>query len=141
MDADDIRRGYAYHEAGHAIVASALGLRVTLVEIRADKEDSRMTVDRTGARLAICFAGRAAEKIFNARTHRFAHFEDWRKADTLVEHLDEPMRPAQKHAGCERAVELIQLHKAQTIQVAEYLMRHGKMEHDAGLALLPAVTD
>lgn len=85
-------RGTAYHEAGHAVVAWALGVRVAKVEIGpADRgypggthtyppEEALSLRDQ----LAILLGGKAAEFLFDAPTHGRAWFLDRYYADKLV---------------------------------------------------------
>jgi hypothetical protein len=71
MDAAEHLKGMAYHEAGHAVVAWALGLPVGDVYVRKMGEgnggaqigcaDALSFIDR----LAVCFAGIQAEAVFN----------------------------------------------------------------------------
>ena len=67
LDADD--RALAIHEAGHAVVARALGAEVVCVEIdvRTGNGGSRSSVFADNIKnLAVCVAGRKAEHAFAA---------------------------------------------------------------------------
>ncbi len=73
---DQDRRGAAYHEAGHAVVASALGLSVRRMEIAIDGDDAKGAADIQDDpnlplvdQLAVCAAGLEAQKLFKAPTH------------------------------------------------------------------------
>jgi len=68
---DQDRLGAAYHEAGHAIVASALGLTIERMEIGINGDDAKGATDIRDVaglpladQLAICAAGIEAQKIF-----------------------------------------------------------------------------
>lgn len=69
------RVGAAYHEAGHAVIASALGLSVGRMEIAINGDDAKGAADIEieGAlllplvdQLAICAAGMEAQEVFEA---------------------------------------------------------------------------
>src|SRR5258705_13294668 len=66
LDADD--RALAIHEAGHAVVARALGAEVVFVEIdvRTGNGGSRSVFADNIENLAVCVAGRKAEHAFAA---------------------------------------------------------------------------
>jgi hypothetical protein len=87
------RRGAAYHEAGHIVVASALGLRVGAAVIGVDGDDAKgeadIDCDRSLPlvdRIAVCAAGREAQHVFGAPTHRLAGAMDEAKIIKLTEH-------------------------------------------------------
>src|SRR5450631_2064977 len=80
---EDERRGAAIHEAGHAVVAWALGLRVFRLVIaidgditagKADIEQNRSSslVDR----IALCAAGGDAQELFDAPTNDICAISD-----------------------------------------------------------------
>lgn len=78
------RRGAAYHEAGHAVVAAVLGLTVAGIEIAIGGDDAKgatVTGDPAGLpledQLTICAAGMEAQKIFDAPTHDDAGVADY----------------------------------------------------------------
>ena len=71
LNASEHLRGMAFHEAGHAVVAWALGLPVGDIYVRQIEEgngdaqigcaDALSFIDR----LAVCFAGIRAEEVFD----------------------------------------------------------------------------
>jgi ATP-dependent Zn protease len=138
------RRGAAYHEAAHAIVALAVGLRVAKVEIGLDGDDSagRMEIETATIHLskvdgiAICLAGKAAAKVFEAPMKPRAYLLDRYQVDKLIEGLEEDSRSALKRDGYQRAVELLEANKTQVCKMAEYLIENCKIDHSAGFELL-----
>lgn len=85
----DERRGAAIHEAGQAVVAWALGLKVRRMAIgvggdltagEADIEEKRSMslVDR----IALCAAGGMAQHTFKAPTDECLQFPTWTKYGT-----------------------------------------------------------
>jgi ATP-dependent Zn protease len=71
IDAED--RALAFHEAGHAVVARAVGRQVKWVEVRfgppgagkTETDNEEITIDRV---LAICVAGSRSEEVFGVTT-------------------------------------------------------------------------
>jgi ATP-dependent Zn protease len=121
-------RGAAYHEAGHAVVASALGLVVTTVEIQDDGGGKTTTVPLPELcierQVAVCLAGEAAETLFGAPTHSRARLLDWYEVDKLLASLDASLRLATKQSAYRLAEALLTKHKEQVVRVAEHLMVH-----------------
>jgi hypothetical protein len=121
-------RGAAYHEAGHAVVATALGLVVTTVEIRADGGGKTTTVPLLELcieqQVAVCLAGEAAETLFDAPTHSRARLLDWYEVDKLLATFDAPLRLATEQSAYRLAEALLTKHKEQVVRVAEHLMLH-----------------
>jgi hypothetical protein len=80
------QRGAAFHEAGHAIVASALGLAIYRVEIAIDGDDAKGAADIQHNpklclvdQIAICAAGMEAQQLYAAPTHEGAGWGDYGK--------------------------------------------------------------
>src|SRR4051794_23239319 len=97
------RLGAAYHEAGHAVVASALGLSIGRIEIAINDDDAKGAADIEieGAlllplvdQLAICAAGIEAQEFFEMPTHDLAGFGDVGKMFELLHDYDEAERRA-----------------------------------------------
>ena len=90
------RQGAAYHEAGHAVVASALGLAVGRIEIAIDGDDAKGGTDIQDDadlplvdQIAVCAAGVEAQKLFDAPTHEGAGWGDYGKMIELLDGFDE----------------------------------------------------
>jgi hypothetical protein len=78
MTSDDFRSA-AYHEAGHVVVAWALGLEIGNAEIGVNEDDSagRVEIETDEDmplvdKIAVCVAGLEAQQIFNAPGHENA---------------------------------------------------------------------
>ena len=106
------RRGAAYHEAGHVVVAWALGLAVD------------------------AGAGREAQSVFGAPTNHLAGAMDEAKIIKLTKHLHEEARSALRNDGYQRAHELIVAHKAKVDRIAENLAAIGSLSQAEIRALL-----
>jgi ATP-dependent Zn protease len=135
------RKGVAYHEAGHAVAALALGLRVKKIEIESDGDASpgAISIEPTAKelssidRIAICFASEAAAEIFDAP---MCYWADRYQAEKLTEGLDEESKLALEQEGYQRAIELLTANREQVVKVAEYLIENCKIDHNAGFELL-----
>ena len=110
---NDGLRGVAYHEAGHAVVALALDLRVARVEIF-DEDYSGATdvVDQTDHlpvedRIALCVAGMNANWMFKAPTHELAFFQDYGCVQELISDIDEAEGDVLEDKGHQRASDLL----------------------------------
>jgi ATP-dependent Zn protease len=138
------RRGVAYHEAGHAVAALALGLRVKKIEIEFDGDASpgAISIEPTAKelssvdRIAICFASEAAAEIFDAPMKSKSYWADRYQAEKLTEGLDEESKSALEQEGYQRAVELLTANREQVVKVAEYLIENCKIDHNSGFELL-----
>jgi ATP-dependent Zn protease len=120
-------RPAAYHEAGHAIVAWALGLTVHKIRVRAD--DGGGTTITEGAddlplidQATIMVAGREAEEVFDAPSHEWSHAGDLGMMVELFETTPEPEGEAIRAAADARARELLIAHKPAVIRLAERLL-------------------
>ena len=128
------RRGAAYHEAGHIVVAWALDLCVGSAEIGVDGDDAKGKAKIADSRLlplkdriAICAAGLEAQNVFGAPTHPLAGALDEAEIIELTEHLDENARLAARDEGYQRAHELIIGHKAKVDRIAKSLLANGQI--------------
>jgi ATP-dependent Zn protease len=103
-------RGTAYHEAGHAGVAWALGLSVHRMVIgiagdltagEADIEEKRSMslVDR----IAICSAGGDAQELFDAPTNDICAISDMGKIYDLIGEYNEPVGSSLRQIGFQKS--------------------------------------
>jgi len=133
----------AYHEAGHAVVAWALGLAVSRIEIgiggdnakgatNVEHDQERPLIDR----LALCAAGLEAQKLFGAPTHDLAGWGDYGKIFELLDGFDEEASSALTDDGHKRAYDLLRANMDRVQRIANALMVHGKLDHDAATELL-----
>jgi hypothetical protein len=123
--------GTCFHEAGHAIVAAALGLEVLNIHINKDDESGATDLSDGPLSLidqvAVCFAGLEAQLIWEhpsehlAEAGDYATFRGWE----LVKYLSDEERDALERAGYERANELLLANKALVEIVAQRLAQQG----------------
>ncbi len=137
------QRGAAFHEAGHAVVAWALGLQVWRVEIAIDADDAKGAADIDDNvalslvdRLAICAAGLEAQKLFDAPTHEGGGWGDYGKMVELLEHLEEEEQVRMMHQGHERAADLVSAHRVRVEQFAMVLLDKKRLGADEVANLL-----
>ncbi len=131
IHADDYLWGMAFHEAGHAVVAWSLNLRVESIcireigagnsETKTDPPDHLPLMDQ----LATLAAGLEAGQAFNRPLPEHAGDRDRLMAITLVLEHHEGLASdeIQSHlaAGHARARELLLEHRERVIRVAEHL--------------------
>jgi hypothetical protein len=121
------RRGVAFHEAGHAIVAWSLGLQVGNIEIR-DHDggggteigcaDHLPMVDQ----IALIVAGKEAEIVFEAPTEPWRGDRDNEKILNLISRLSDEERKARRHAGKELAKTRLLTYAAKVTKLADILI-------------------
>jgi ATP-dependent Zn protease len=146
--ADDYLRAMAFHEAGHAVVAWSLNLRVESIYIReigagnsatkTDPPDHLPLMDQ----LATLFAGLEAERAFNCPLHEHAGDRDRLMATTLVREHHQCLASdeIQSHlaAGHARARELLLEHRDRVIRIAERLLDVREIDDAEFLGLVSA---
>ncbi len=131
IHADDYLRGMAFHEAGHAVVAWSLNLRVESIYIREiDAGDSATNTEPPDHlclmdQLATLAAGVEAERAFKSPLPEHAGARDRLMAINLILEHHEGLASdeMQLHlaAGHARARELLLEHRDRVIRVAEHL--------------------
>jgi len=128
------RRGAAYHEAGHIVVAWALGLKVGATAIGINGDDSAGCSEIEDGKplplvdnIAVCAAGLESQSVFSAPTHRYAGATDEAKIIDMMEDLDEESRSARRNDGYQRAHELIKAHAAKVEHIAKNLLAKGSL--------------
>src|SRR5947209_2120873 len=81
LDADD--RALAIHEAGHAVVAQALGAEVAFVQLKMSTADGLTgladELAQVTKKLAVCLAGSGAELIYAAARQTATKQGDYKK--------------------------------------------------------------
>lgn len=135
--------GAAYHEAGHAVVASVFGLGVGRMEIGIGGDEAKGATDievnpefPLTNMLAVCAAGLEAQKLFRAPTHPGAGWGDYGKMIELLDGFDDAASFALREAGHQKAYELLKLHADRVEEIASALIVHRKIEHDVVRDLL-----
>jgi ATP-dependent Zn protease len=110
--------GAAVHEAGHAVVGWALGLktRKMVAGISGDDAAGEAQIEE-GTHLplvdqiAICSAGIDAQRLLDAPTNEIAAFGDMVRIRNLVGDLADDEGEALRYAGYRRSQELLELHR------------------------------
>jgi ATP-dependent Zn protease len=131
---DNGLRGVAYHEAGHAVVALALGLHVARVEIF--HEDYSGATDIAPSdhlplvdQIAICVAGMSAGEMFDApASHEYASMGDHGRVIGLLGDIDEAEGDVLRDAGHERAWDLLGTHASSVEDIAAQLIAQRKID-------------
>jgi hypothetical protein len=108
------RYGAAVHEAGHVVVAWALGLKTRKMvagiggddaagEAQIEEGPHLSLVDQ----IAICSAGADAQRLLDALTNGIAAFGDMVRIRNLVDNLADDEGEALRNAGYRRSRELL----------------------------------
>jgi len=145
LDADD--RALAIHEAGHAVVARALGAEVVCVEIdvRTGNGGSRSSVFADNIKnLAVCVAGRKAEHAFAALALRSTRTEersthDLQQMENLLLRFPEAERYAARAASYRLAAENLTANADVVHRIADELLAREHIEGEELAGLLAAV--
>src|SRR5262249_4586569 len=139
------RFGAAYHEAGHAVVAWALGLAVRSLAINHNDPTAGAT-DIASAeylsivdRLAVCLAGIEAQDLFGFPTHGHAGVSDYAKVLEIIgEDISEEQSQELRDAGHGRARELMVAHESKVVCLAERLAENGRIDAEEFMSLMEA---
>ena len=129
------RRGAAYHEAGHIVVAWALGLKVgaSAIGINGDDSAGKTEIERDKPslplvdKIAVCAAGPESQSVFGALTHCRAGALDEAEIIELTKDLDEKSRGERRNDGYQRAHELIKAHATKIDRIARSLLAKGSL--------------
>jgi hypothetical protein len=123
LDARD--RALTVHEAGHAVVARALGAEVVFVEIDLATGNggsrSQNFADQAH-NLAVCVAGCRAEHAFDAPASRKTKIGDFRTMRKLLSELPEADRRAARAEGYRLADAILRQHAANVQRLVDELM-------------------
>ena len=121
-------KGMAFHEAGHAVVAWALGLPVGDIYVRKMGEgdggaqigcaDALSFIDR----LAVCFAGTQAASVFNAPQPEGMGDKDISMVMNLLSGTCETHGAMLRDQGRARASHLLMEHRDHVTRLAERLI-------------------
>lgn len=129
---DAIDRELAIHEAGHTVVARALGAQVLFVEIDLDTGNGgsrSSTFDDQIKNLAVCLAGCRAEHLLDAHALRRTKIGDFRMMRALLARVPEAERRAARAAGYRLADETLRTNADAVRRIAdELLARRWKAE-------------
>ena len=132
------RYGAAVHEAGHVVVAWALGLKTRKMAVGIDGDDAAGAAEIEESphlllvdQIAICSAGADAQRMFNAPTHDVAAFSDMVKILNVVDELAEAEGEALRYAGYRRSKEILELHRATVEHLARALAERAELDQAA----------
>jgi hypothetical protein len=119
-------RALAFHEAGHAIVAWALGAHVVFVEIdlatgNGGSRSSIFDCDQI-KNLAVCVAGCRAEHLLDAPTLRKTKIGDFRLMRELLKRLPEAERRVARERGYRLADETLKGNAEAVQRIADELL-------------------
>jgi ATP-dependent Zn protease len=131
------QRGAAFHEAGHAVVASALGLAIGRIEIAIDGDDAKGEADIQDNselclidQIAVCAAGLEAQRLFEAPTHEGAGWGDYGKMIELLEDLEDEESRQIRYDGHQRAHDLLVQHADKVERLANTLLEKRRLGQD-----------
>ncbi len=131
---DNGLRSVAYHEAGHAVVALALGLKVARVEIFHENLHGGADVENAGHlpiedQIAICLAGMAAAQMFDAPPpHELGDIGDEGRVLELLYDFDEATANELDDKGYQRAWDLLKAHATSVEDIAAQLLAQRKID-------------
>ena len=131
---DDALRSVAYHEAGHAVVALALCLKVARVEIFEADYSGGTDAALAGQlpivdQIAICVAGMNACEMFNAPpSHELANMGDHGMVIGLLADINEAEGDILREKGHQRAWDLLKTHASCVDDIAAQLLAQRKID-------------
>jgi ATP-dependent Zn protease len=132
------RYSTAAHEAGHVVVAWALGLKTSKMAagINGDDTAGAAEIDDSSRlllvdQIAICSAGADAQRMLDVPIHEVALFSDEVEMHNLVADLAEDEGEALRYAGYRRSKELLELHRAKVERLAQALAERAELDQPA----------
>ena len=137
-------RGTAYHEAGHAVVAWALGLPVMTICVRIGDAGGGTEVGPADhlsliEQVAVCSAGSAAEEVFECSAHELASFNDHVTVLKLIETngvSEAEYGPTLRDEGYNCARAYLESHKSKVVKLAARLVECGSVDAAEFLRLM-----
>ena len=117
----------AVHEAGHAIVATAVGLTIECLVISSEDNTAGCTRIECAENLnivdqiAVTIAGAVAQSLMNAESHDLASFGDEARIRTLVDDLEPAEGERIRNEGAARAGDILTSSRSQLTSVAAAL--------------------
>lgn len=123
--ADARNRARAVHEAGHTVVALALGANIEFVEVNlvtGNGGSRSSTFDDQTKNLAVCVAGCRAEHLLDARNDRRTKIGDFRLMREQLARVPEAHRRAARAAGYQLADKTLQANFDAVRRIADALL-------------------
>ena len=123
----------AYHEAGHAVIACALGCKVRFVIIDPNGGGECQCDDppegERDRKIMLCFAGPAAQRKHKPSSWKSWHGnDDYRKAGELVQGLG--VSDERVSALIRETLGLVEQHWARIERFAQVLLERGTLQGD-----------
>ena len=132
------RYGAAVHEAGHVVVAWALGLKTRRVAVGINGDDTAGAAEIEESprlplvdQIAICSAGAWAQRMLGAPTHDVAALSDMVKIGNLLGYCADDEAEVHWSAGDARSNDLLGLHRAKVERLAQALAERGELDQAA----------
>ena len=126
------------HEAGHVVVARALGLKTRAMIAGIDGDDTKGKADIENSshlsvvdRIAICAAGMQAQEMLDIATYEVAGLSDEVKIANIVEDYDDEERETLRDKGFTKAWEALEVHRSTVERLAAALAEVGELDHAA----------
>jgi ATP-dependent Zn protease len=127
--------GAAVHEAGHVVVAWALGLKTRKMAVGIGGDDAAGEAQIEDGphlplvdQIAICSAGADAQRMLGAPTNGIAAFSDMVRIKNLIDDRAEDEGEALRFAGYQRSKELLELHRSMVERLAEALAERAELD-------------
>jgi len=137
--------GLCCHEAGHAVVAFSLGVRVVAVSVfftekKGWKGDTKTEgTDRLSweDRITMRIAGKAAEEFFNCPEDLWASLHDLGEIDSLLARMGmNEEREARIAEGKAHARIILEEHREHALRLVACLVEHGHVNEPEFLRLM-----
>jgi ATP-dependent Zn protease len=132
------RYGAAVHEAGHVVVAWALGLKTRRMVIGINGDDAAGAAEIEESphlplvdQIAICSAGADVQRMLDAPMHDLGAIMDMNAIRELVEDYPEDEGEALRYDGYRRSEELLALHRAKLERLAQVLAERTELDQAA----------
>jgi hypothetical protein len=133
---DRFPQGVCCHEAGHAVVAFSLGIRVVAVSVIFTEEKdwhgktvTDGTPDHWKDQIVLRMAGKAAEEVFNCPADPTALLHDMLEVDSLLNRMGMSLeREGRIEEGKAHACIILEGHREQALKLIAHLVEHGHVK-------------
>jgi ATP-dependent Zn protease len=138
--AEKYARHLCYHEAGHAVVAFCLNIKVIAVSIANGPGTDAVCTEPVPFmdQLAMCFAGGVAQELCKQPApYVGATLHDQIMAETLLRGLaNKSVREKIRKAARKRALKYLKPNKIKIVRIAEQLAERGRLDETEFLQLM-----